>query len=273
MSKKRQIIDAEYERDAIITWIKTYFCNSGNESTKAVIGISGGKDSAIAAALLVRALGPERVIGVLMPNGLQKDIDDAYRVCEALGIKTYLMNIGDACAELYESFINRTELPLSRQIETNTPARLRMTVLYMIAAAVGGRVCNTDNASERYIGYFTKYGDGAGDFALFSWYYVREVLAIGHTLSELPADLIDKAPADGMCGKTDEDNIGFTYETLDSYLLGENCPDYVTLCRIQELHRYSGHKINSVTLPCPNCMSRHDEDKEWFDSEVIQRYF
>ena len=146
MENKKYIIDTEYEREEIIKWIKKYFVENGNANTKAVIGISGGKDSTIAAALLVRALGPERVIGVLMPNNRQSDIEDSYNICNTLGIQHYTINIGDTYKILTEDFINRTELPLTPAIETNTPARLRMVCLYMVAAAVGGRVCCTGNA-------------------------------------------------------------------------------------------------------------------------------
>lgn len=242
-----KVINAEEEIQHIVDEIKRYFVENGNKDTKAVIGISGGKDSTIAAALLVRALGADRVIGVKMPNGTQSDIDDAVEVCNLLGIRHFNINIGDAYNHLIADFMN-TNLNVNSQIETNTPARLRMTTLYMVAAAVGGRVINTGNASEFYVGYTTKYGDLAGDFAILKDYYVREILEIGDNLGELPAHLVHKAPGDGMSGKTDEDNMGFSYDVLDAYLLDEVVPDYETLRNIEERHERNLHK-RAIALP------------------------
>ena len=242
-----KVINAEEEIQHMIDEIKKYFVKNGNENTKAVIGISGGKDSTIAAALLVRALGADRVIGVKMPNGTQSDIDDAVEVCNLLGIRHFNINIGDAYNHLIADFMN-TNLNVNSQIETNTPARLRMTTLYMVAAAVGGRVINTGNKSELYIGYTTKYGDLAGDFAIFKDYCVREVLEIGDNLDELPAHLVHKAPGDGMSGKTDEDNTGIPYDVLDAYLLDEVIPDYDILRKIEERHERNLHK-RDICMP------------------------
>lgn len=255
----KRIIDAEKEVQHIVDEIKHYFVKNGNENTKAVIGISGGKDSTIAAALLVRALGPERVVGVMMPNKTQNDIEDSIKVCDILGIKHYTINIGYAYDALISSFTYDAELPVSDQIKTNAPARLRMNALYMVAAAVGGRVINTGNASELYVGYTTKYGDLAGDFAILRDYYVRDVYAIGDVLTELPYELVHKAPGDGMSGKTDEDNMGFTYEVLDAYLLDNVTPDYETLRNIQERHRRNEHK-HCVQLPHVCEATRHWDD-------------
>jgi NAD+ synthase len=242
-----KVINAEEEIQHIVDEIKKYFVKNGNENTKAVIGISGGKDSTIAAALLVRALGPERVVGVMMPNGIQSDIHDAQEVCDILGIQSYQMNIGDTYNHLCASFVG-TGLPINAQIETNTPARLRMTTLYMVAAAVGGRVINTGNKSELYIGYTTKYGDLAGDFAIFKDYCVREILEIGDNLDELPAYLVHKTPGDGMSGKTDEDNTGIPYDVLDAYLLDEVFPEYDILRKIEERHNRNIHK-RDICMP------------------------
>lgn len=242
-----KVIDVEEEIQHMIDEIKKYFVKNGNENTKAVIGISGGKDSTIAAALLVRALGADRVIGVKMPNGTQSDIDDAVEVCNLLGIRHFNINIGDTYNHLIADFMN-TNLNVNSQIETNTPARLRMTTLYMVAAAVGGRVINTGNKSELYIGYTTKYGDLAGDFAIFKDYCVREILEIGDNLDELPTHLVHKAPGDGMSGKTDEDNTGISYDVLDAYLLDEVLPDYETLRNIEDRHIRNLHK-RDICMP------------------------
>lgn len=235
----------------LIEWIKNYFAKNG-PNAKAVIGISGGKDSTIAAALCVKALGKDRVVGVLMPQGNQHDIDDSHRVCELLGIKSYTINIGDVCSMLFEDFINNTNLPLTDQIETNAPARIRMNVLYMVAAAVGGRVCNTSNASEVYVGYSTKWGDGVGDFAPLRDFTVGEVLEIGHALG-LPKDLVEKTPEDGMSGKTDEENMGILYEDIDNVVRDHVYwvqPDAYQA--IEARHRAAAHKANSVNIEHPS---------------------
>ena len=272
--KDKQIIDAVYERDAIIDWIKKYFLENGSAKSKAVIGISGGKDSTVAAALLVRALGPDRVVGVMMPNGHQADIEDSKEVCEILGIQHYLIDIGDPLAALYNRLLPiaaDAENPLPPVVTTNTPARIRMATLYAVAGLVGGRVCNTGNASELYIGYTTKYGDLAGDFALLKNYHVRDVIAIGLTLDEIPTRLITKAPGDGMCGKSDEDNFGFTYETLDAYRLDGVMPEYDILRNIETRHERNQHK-DAIQLPAPYPRSRHSETKNWEPKDVRVYY-
>lgn len=230
-------------------FIKTYFADNGTPDTKAVIGISGGKDSTIAAALLVRALGPDRVIGVRMPQGEQPDIDDAKQVCDILGIKSYEINIGGTCSSLMWEFADATKMPIDDRIKTNTPSRIRMATLYMVAAAVGGRVCNTGNASEFYIGYTTKYGDLAGDFALLRNLTVREVYAIGDYL-ELPLLLVHKHPADGMSGKTDEDNTGIPYDAIDDYLLDGIIPEMSIWEKMTAAHNRNIHK-EAIQLPAP----------------------
>ena len=257
----RRVINAEKEIQHIVDEIKHYFVNNGNVNTKAVIGISGGKDSTIAAALLVRALGPERVIGVLMPQDIQTDIEDSRQVCECLHIKSYEVNVGEVCTSLYgaidETFNIDSEN--NQTIRTNAPARIRMTILYAVAALVGGRVINTGNASEFYVGYTTKYGDLAGDFAILRDYYVRDVYDIGDALEELPAHLVHKTPGDGMSGKTDEDNMGFTYEELDAYLLDWVNPDYDTLRNIEERHKRNKHK-EDIRIPYIRESTRHWDD-------------
>jgi NAD+ synthase len=233
-------------------FIKDYFVQNGTPTTKAVIGISGGKDSTVAAALLVRALGPDRVIGVMMPNGYQNDIEDSKKVCEILGIQNYLIDIGDPLAALYNRLLPiaaDAENPLPPIVTTNTPARMRMATLYAIAGLVGGRVCNTGNASEAFIGYTTKYGDLAGDFALLKNLTVREVYAIGDYL-ELPMLLVHKHPADGMSGKTDEDNTGIPYDAIDDYLLNDVYPEQAIYEKMMAAHKRNLHK-RVIDLPAP----------------------
>ena len=239
----------------IVKWIRTQVPEGG----KAVLGISGGKDSTIAAALCVKALGKENVIGVMMPNGVQNDITDSYAVCKLLDIFSLEVNIEDA----YEGIRNSVGEALANKhiispyeavysnnmIKTNLPARLRMSTLYAVAALYpNSRVVNTSNFSERYIGYSTKYGDGAGDFSPLGKLTVREVLAIGDDLG-LPSELVHKTPSDGMSGKSDEDKIGFTYEELDNYLMIEGMPPSKEVRnRIERMHDANLHKVRPMPM-------------------------
>lgn len=238
------LTDPKKEKDKIVRWIREYFEENGNGCC-AVVGISGGKDSSIVAALCVEALGKERVVGVLMPAGEQADIQDSYRVVDALGIDYKVINIGNAMETIMCEL--RNTMRVSEQTAVNLPARLRMATLYAVAQSLptGGRVANTCNLSEDYVGYATKFGDNAGDFSPLSNLTVHEVRQIGYELP-IPRDLVDKTPADGLCGKTDEDNLGFTYEQLDDYISrgtsGIMSIDYA----IQELHRKNLHKLNPM---------------------------
>lgn len=229
---------------AIISDIRDYFAQNGTDETKAVIGISGGKDSTVAAALLCRALGPDRVIAVLMPNGIQSDIDDAKEVVELLGIKqSHIINIEAICHELYMA-LGKEGLPatISPAVTTNTPARIRMAILYAIAGTQHGRVINTSNRSEMLVGYSTKFGDSAGDFSLFMNYHANEVIEIGELLF-LPSHLIHKAPADGMTGRTDEEVLGFTYADVQAW---DSCESLSPALenKIRERVKNSSHKYN-----------------------------
>ena len=233
--------------DNLVKWIRTQVPEGG----KAVLGISGGKDSTIAAALCARALGKENVVGVMMPNGEQADIQDSYHVCYMLGIPHMLINIGSTvnslCNEIDTEYDYDKCCINNPMIKTNLPARIRMTTLYAVAALYpNSRVVNTCNYSEDYVGYSTKYGDAAGDFSPLGGLTVREVLAIGDAL-ELPYDLVHKAPSDGMCGKTDEDNLGFTYEQLDDFIEGNlgKVPLEVGT-KIAHLHVVTRHKYNPI---------------------------
>ena len=240
-------------REACINWIKEYF--KDNPNGKAIIGISGGKDSTIAAALCVEALGADRVIGVMMPNGGQADIADSIEVCKILGIPYHYIDIALAyngiSMEIAKSVCGNDEQPLctvwnNSMFITNTPARLRMATLYAVAVFYpNSRVVNTCNRSEDYVGYSTKYGDAAGDFSPLGNLTVREVLEIGDELS-LPEHLVHKAPSDGMCGKTDEDNLGFTYEQLDDHILGTAAVDEEVVAKIERLHKATRHKYRPM---------------------------
>ena len=272
-----RVFDPVKEIEHITNWIKEYFVANGPEA-KAVIGISGGKDSTVAAALLVRALGPERVLGVLMPEYTQNDIDDSRKVCECLGINFYEINIGPACDALYRSMDEGIDFDHQVKnvstVSTNTPARMRMATLYAVAALVHGRVANTCIWSEDFVGYSTKYGDAAGDFGVLCNYAVREVITMGCVLAKemnFPVELVVKTPSDGMCGKTDEDNLGFTYDTLDSMLLDDIIPDYETYREIMTRYKRNLHKTNCIHLPAPRALIYRGL-QNWMRMEE-ERYF
>lgn len=208
------MFNAEKVKNECVEWIRDFFEKNG-KGCNAVIGISGGKDSSVASALCVEALGRDRVIGVLMPKGEQHDIDMAYLLVNHLGIKHYVVNIEDAFNGILDNFPKDLE-PTAQTIQ-NIPPRIRMTTLYAISQSVNGRVCNTCNLSEDWVGYSTRYGDSVGDFSPMSNLTVTEVKEIGRVLG-LPDVLVDKVPIDGLCGKTDEENLGFTYAELDKYI-------------------------------------------------------
>lgn len=237
--------DAKKATEGAVNWIKEFFKENGPDCN-AVLGISGGKDSSVTAALLVKALGKERVIGVLMPKGEQPDIDMARLLVNHLGIKSYEINIKDAVCGV-ENEIAKTDLAFSTMAKTNLPPRIRMATVYAVSQCVNGRVANTCNMSEDWVGYSTRYGDSVGDFSPLSNFTVTEVKEIGRYLG-LPNELVDKAPADGLCGKTDEDNLGFTYAVLDKYIREGICEDEKTKERIDMLHKKNLFKLQY--MPC-----------------------
>lgn len=222
-----------------IEWIREFFEENG-KGCNAVLGISGGKDSSVVAALLVEALGKDRVIGVLMPNGEQADIDMAKLLVNHLGIKYYVVNIKEA----YDGIINAfpENLEMSNQSKINLAPRIRMSTVYAVSQSVNGRVANTCNLSEDWVGYSTRYGDSVGDFSPCSHFTVQEVKEIGRILG-LPEVLIEKAPSDGLCGKTDEDNLGFTYAVLDKYIRTGEIDDEETKKLIDHKHKVNLFKL------------------------------
>lgn len=233
------MFDAEKVKNECVEWIRNFFEENGKDCN-AVVGISGGKDSSVVAALCVEALGKDRVIGVLMPCGEQADIDCSKKLVEHLGIKNYTINVFDA-VEGVKSQVAK-ELELSNQSMVNLPPRIRMATLYAVSQSVNGRVANTCNLSEDWVGYSTRYGDAAGDFSPLSNLTVQEVKAIG-TLLGLPEDLVHKTPIDGLCGKTDEDNLGFTYATLDKYIREGVIEDEELKAKIDRMHANNLFKL------------------------------
>lgn len=233
------MFDAKTVKDECVKWIKNFFEENG-AGCNAVVGISGGKDSSVTAALCVEALGKDRVIGVLMPQGEQHDIDMAYMLVNHLKIKYYVVNVKNAVDGLLGSL--PTELKISVQAKTNLPPRIRMSTLYAVSQSCNGRVANTCNLSEDWVGYATRYGDAAGDFSPLSNLTVTEVKQIGRVLG-LPQELVEKTPIDGLCGKTDEENLGFTYAELDRYIRDGVIENAETKALIDQKHAANLFKL------------------------------
>lgn len=231
------MFDAKTVKDQCVRWIQKFFRQNGPDCN-AIVGISGGKDSSVVAALCVEALGKDRVIGVLMPCGQQHDIDMAQLLVTHLGIKHYTINIQGAV----EAMKAAMPFDLSAQSKTNLPPRIRMATLYAVAQSHNGRVANTCNLSEDWVGYSTRYGDAAGDFSPCSHLTVQEVKAIGRELG-LPEVLVEKVPIDGLCGKTDEENLGFRYAELDRYIRTGEIDDPEKKAKIDRLHRMNRFKL------------------------------
>ena len=232
-------MDMQRIRENCVAWIREFFEKNG-PGCNAVVGISGGKDSSVAAALCVEALGKDRVIGVLMPQGVQPDIDAAYRLVDHLGIRRYEINVKNAVDAVLSALPE--DLQITAQTRMNLPPRIRMSVLYAVSQSCNGRVVNTCNLSEDWVGYSTRYGDAAGDFSPLCMLTVTEVKQLGHLLG-LPADLVEKTPIDGLCGKTDEENLGFTYAELDRYIRTGVMTDPAKKARIDSLHERNLFKL------------------------------
>lgn len=233
--------DVKKATNDCVQWIKDFFEKNGKDCM-AVVGISGGKDSSVVAALCVEALGKDRVFGVLMPQGEQPDIDYSRMLVDHLGIDSCVVNIGNAVRTLKHEIKPQLGDRWSKQTSTNLPARIRMTTLYAVSQTVNGRVANTCNLSEDWVGYATRYGDAAGDFSPLSQLTVTEVKAIGRELC-LPSELVDKTPTDGLCGKTDEDNLGFTYAELDAYIRDGIEPSEEVKAKIDSMHEKNLFKL------------------------------
>lgn len=239
--------DALKVKNDIVKWIQDWFSDNG-PGCNAIVAVSGGKDSSVVAALCVEALGADRVIGVLLPKGVQHDIDVSQALVSHLGIRSFTLNIQDA----YDGVISQLNEALGSdnikdQTLTNLPARLRMAAVYAVSQSMNGRVANTCNLSEDWVGYSTRYGDNAGDFSPLSYLTVNEVKAVGRVLG-LPSEFVDKTPIDGLQPLTDEQKLGFTYDTLDRYIREGICEDPAVKERIDHLHRINLFKLSY--MPC-----------------------
>jgi len=240
------MFDAKKVKNDLVQWIRDWFEENG-PGCNAVIGISGGKDSSVVAALCVEALGKDRVIGVLMPQGIQNDISISYDLVRYLDIMSYTINIDHIVDALLNGIDVDTAsvIDISDQTRINLPPRIRMATLYAISQSLNGRVSNNCNLSEDWVGYSTRWGDSVGDFSPLANLTVTEVKAIGYELG-LPADFIEKVPSDGLCGKTDEDNLGFSYDTLDRYIRTGICEDTDTKEKIDKLHMKNQFKMEPI---------------------------
>ena len=236
------MFNAAKVKNECVNWISEWFEKNG-KGCKAVIGISGGKDSSVVAALCVEALGRNRVIGVLMPNGHQSDIDYAFDLVDFLEIQHYCINICDGVRGILKNV--PCDVTISEQTKINLPPRIRMATLYAISQSCNGRVANTCNLSEDYIGYSTRWGDSVGDFSPLANLTSDEVIAIGVECG-LPDEFVNKIPSDGLCDKTDEDNFGFSYKVLNAYIRTGICEDDVIKTKIDYMHKKNLFKLQPI---------------------------
>ncbi len=228
-------------KDECVAWIRDWFEKNGNGCC-AVLGMSGGKDSTVAAALCAEALGKDRVVGVAMPAEGQ-GINDADEISKYLGIRYLCVPIGGIISG-FSTIPDNLPEGLSHQAEQNIPPRVRMSVLYAVSQSLNGRVVNTCNLSEDWVGYATRWGDSVGDFSPLGGLVVREIKGIGHALG-IPAKWVDKIPDDGLPHScSDEQKFGFTYDTLDHYIREGVCDDPAVKEKIDRMHRNNLFKLS-----------------------------
>lgn len=258
---------------------------TNTKADKFVVGISGGKDSTVVAALLVAIFGKERVHGVLMPQGTQSDIHDSFDVVDILGISHSLINIGESVSAITKQIWDRRAMDNvypSKDMEINLPARIRMSTLHAVGQCIGGRVINTSNLSEDMVGYATQFGDNAGSYAPIQGLTVTEVKQLGKYVASLlydrgelgaatvkermpdmswrtyPIDgykrlieLIDKTPADGLQEQSDEERLGITYKQIDDFIRFDRGNDEVKE-KIRKKYLANKFKLEIVQMPQPD---------------------
>lgn len=251
--------NAKKESDKCVFWIKNWFENESGGAKGIVIGVSGGKDSTIATKLCVKAIGREKVFGVIMPNGEQNDLNDAISVCETIGIDYRIANIGYICNAI-DKLCSKSNGSISDESKINIAPRIRMTILYAIGQTLGYRVCGTENACEKFVGYTTKWGDSACDFNPLANFKVSEVIAIGDELG-LPYELVHKTPADGLTSMSDEEKLGVTYAEIEEAMEFSGysvlaLARYDNLKKVHTLNGKAQHKINPI--PCYNKEANYD---------------
>lgn len=233
-------------KNEIVKWIRNFYEENGKDCN-AIVGVSGGIDSTVVAALCVEALGNNRVIGVVMPEGYQNDINDAYEVCDLLDIECITIDILNAVKAIKHEVKQNLNDVWSLQSSINLPPRIRMATLYAVSQSMNGRVANTCNLSEDWIGYSTRYGDSVGDFSPLSKLTKTEVKQLGRLL-DIPEDLVNKVPSDGLCGESDEERFGFTYDVLDKYIRTGEIDDETIKNKIDRMHEKNLFKLE--LMPC-----------------------
>ena len=233
-------------KNEIVKWIRNFYEENGKDCN-AIVGVSGGIDSTVVAALCVEALGNNRVIGVVMPEGYQSDINDAYEVCDLLDIECITIDILNAVKAIKHEVKQNLNDVWSLQSSINLPPRIRMATLYAVSQSMNGRVANTCNLSEDWIGYSTRYGDSVGDFSPLSKLTKTEVKQLGRLL-DIPEDLVNKVPSDGLCGESDEERFGFTYDVLDKYIRTGEIDDETIKNKIDRMHEKNLFKLE--LMPC-----------------------
>lgn len=253
-------MDIKKAKNDCIKWMRKWYEENG-KGCNIVVGISGGIDSSVVAALCVEAFGKDKVLGVMMPNGVDSDIVYAYDLVKFLNIDYYLYNINDIFCDALDAILTMGIEP-SEQTKINLPPRIRMAILYAFAQSMNGRVVNTCNLSEDYIGYSTRWGDSVGDFAPIANFTKTEVKLLGYEL-DLPELLVEKTPTDGLCGKTDEENFGFTYEVLDTYIRTGVCEDK----RIKDAIDYMHEKNKFKEMPIPKF--KYQEEKSVKNEDIV----
>lgn len=236
------MFDAKKVKNEIVEWIRDWFEQNGRDCN-VIVGVSGGIDSSVVTALCVKALGKDRVFGIKMPCGEQPDIEHANMLIKHLEIKSYTMNIWDAVVGIDNQF--PTDIEVSKQTTINLPPRIRMATLYAISQSLNGRVINTCNMSESYVGFDTIFGDSAGDMSPLANLTKTEVIALAKELN-LPDTLVHKIPQDGLTGLTDEQSFGFSYAELDAYIRDGIEPSEEVKAKIDSMHEKNLFKLQPM---------------------------